>query len=128
MLRGLIELSLAQRVFMLLVSLFIAGAGAYAFRTILIDAFPNIAPVQVKMIRKAPVTTPEEVEARLTAGVTKLRPQDWNSGDRLWVVEAVAPFGGAEEMVKDLKANVFPDKVLRYVATGPSGVPDMRTA
>jgi cytolysin-activating lysine-acyltransferase len=33
----------------------------------------------------------DEVEARLVQGVTRLRPQDWKSGDRLWVVEAIAP-------------------------------------
>ena len=61
MLRRLIEFSLTQRVFMLLVYALVAGAGIYAFRTIPIDAFPDISPVQVKMILKAPGMTPEEV-------------------------------------------------------------------
>ncbi len=65
MLRRLIEFSLTQRVFMLLVSALVAGMGAYAFKTIPIDAFPNISPVQVKMILKAPGMTPEEVETRV---------------------------------------------------------------
>ncbi len=65
MLRRLIEFSLTQRVFVLLVSALVAGAGGYAFRTIPIDAFPNISPVQVKMILKAPGMTPEEVETRV---------------------------------------------------------------
>lgn len=65
MLRRLIEFSLTQRVFILLVYALVAGAGAYAFRTIPIDAFPNISPVQVKMILKAPGMTPEEVETRV---------------------------------------------------------------
>ncbi len=34
------------------------------------------------------------------------------------VVEVIAPFGGAEEMVRDLKAKVFPDRELKYVALG----------
>ncbi|XSG82117.1 MAG: efflux RND transporter permease subunit [Methyloligella sp. ZOD6] len=65
MLRRLIEFSLTQRVFMLLVYALVAGAGIYAFRTIPIDAFPDISPVQVKMILKAPGMTPEEVETRV---------------------------------------------------------------
>ncbi|MEQ1669523.1 MAG: efflux RND transporter permease subunit, partial [Hyphomicrobium sp.] len=65
MLRRLIEFSLTQRVFMLLIYTLVAAAGAYAFRTIPIDAFPNISPVQVKMILKAPGMTPEEVETRV---------------------------------------------------------------
>ena len=66
-------------------------------------------------------TVDEEVEQRLTAGTTRLRPQDWKSGDRLWVVEVIAPFGGAEEMVKDLKAKVFPQRELKFLAVGAQG-------
>jgi cobalt-zinc-cadmium resistance protein CzcA len=65
MLRRLIEFSLTQRVFLLLVSAAVAGLGGYAYSTIPIDAFPNISPVQVKMILKAPGMTPEEVETRV---------------------------------------------------------------
>ena len=65
MLCRLIEFSLTQRVFMLLLYALVAGAGVYAFRTIPIDAFPDISPVQVKMILKAPGMTPEEVETRV---------------------------------------------------------------
>lgn len=65
MLRRLIAFSLTQRIFMLLLAALVAGLGAYAFKTIPIDAFPNISPVQVKMILKAPGMTPEEVETRV---------------------------------------------------------------
>lgn len=69
MLRRLIEFSLTQRLFMLLVYGLLAGGGAFAFRTIPIDAFPNISPVQVKMIMKAPGMTPEEVETRVVTPI-----------------------------------------------------------
>jgi cobalt-zinc-cadmium resistance protein CzcA len=65
MLRRLIDFSLTQRIFMLLVAGLVAAVGGYAFRTIPIDAFPNVSPVQVKMILKAPGMTPEEVESRV---------------------------------------------------------------
>ncbi|WP_296201651.1 CusA/CzcA family heavy metal efflux RND transporter [uncultured Hyphomicrobium sp.] len=65
MLDRLISFSLTQRVFSLLLAGAVAAAGAWAFRTIPIDAFPNISPVQVKMILKAPGMTPEEVETRV---------------------------------------------------------------
>ena len=67
MLSRLVEFSLTQRVFTLLVAFAIAALGSYAFRTIPIDAFPNISPVQVKLIMKAPGMTPEEVETRVIA-------------------------------------------------------------
>jgi cobalt-zinc-cadmium resistance protein CzcA len=67
MLRRLVEFSLSQRLFALLVAVLIAAAGAYAFLRMPIDAFPNIAQVQVKLILKAPGMTPAEVETRVVA-------------------------------------------------------------
>jgi cytolysin-activating lysine-acyltransferase len=63
----------------------------------------------------------EEVEERLKTGTSRLRPQDWKSGDRLWVVEVIAPFGGAEEMVKDLKAKVFKDREVKFLGLTREG-------
>ncbi len=40
----------------------------------------------------------------------------------------IAPFGGAEEMVRDLKAKLFPDRELKYVALGAGGKMEVRTA
>jgi cobalt-zinc-cadmium resistance protein CzcA len=65
MLRRLIEFSLSQRLFTLLIAGLLAIGGGYALSRIPIDAFPNIAQVQVKIILKAPGMTPEEVEARV---------------------------------------------------------------
>src|SRR5664279_698342 len=65
MLRRLVEFSLSQRLFTLLIAGLLAMGGGYALSRIPIDAFPNIAQVQVKIILKAPGMTPEEVEARV---------------------------------------------------------------
>jgi cytolysin-activating lysine-acyltransferase len=65
--------------------------------------------------------TDEEVAKRLAAGTTKLRPQDWKSGKELWVVEAIAPFGGAEAMIQNLKEQVFAEKKLRYLTMSVTG-------
>jgi cytolysin-activating lysine-acyltransferase len=66
-------------------------------------------------------TVNAEVEERLAAGTSRLRPQDWKSGAALWVVEVIAPFGGAEEMVKDLKAKVFAGREMKFLAVGAKG-------
>ncbi len=58
----------------------------------------------------------EEVEGRLSTGNAKLRPQDWKSGDKLWVVDVIAPFGGIDEMLKDLKEKVFPTEEFKFLA------------
>lgn len=60
MLRRLIEFSLTQRAFILILAGLTAALGGYAFRTLPIDAFPNVSPVQVKMILKAPGMTPRK--------------------------------------------------------------------
>jgi heavy metal efflux system protein len=64
-LRKLIEFALSQRAFTLFAAGVVAALGVYGFLSIPIDAFPNIAPVQVKIILKAPGMTPEEVETRV---------------------------------------------------------------
>jgi len=65
----------------------------------------------------------DEVEARLVSGSARMRPQDWNCGDKLWIVEVVAPFGGTDEMLTDLKGKVFPDREMRFrTVEGGKGV------
>lgn len=69
MLATLIQFALTQRVFALLITLMLAGAGYQAALHLPIDAFPDVSPTQVKIIIKAPGMTPEEVEARITTPV-----------------------------------------------------------
>jgi len=69
-----------------------------------------------------------EVAGRLAQGVSRLRPQDWKSGAavseaerQLWIVDVVAPFGGAEDMVRELKAKVFPGREVYYARMDATG-------
>lgn len=66
MLGNVIRFSLTQRVFVLIVSVFLFLAGASAWFALPIDAFPEISPTQVKVILKAPGMTAEEIEAQVT--------------------------------------------------------------
>ncbi len=65
MLTRLVQFALAQRLFVLLVGLLLAGAGWYSFTNLPIDAFPDVSSTQVKIIMKAPGMTPEEIETRI---------------------------------------------------------------
>lgn len=67
MLGRLVEFSLTQRVLVLVAAAGLALAGALAFLALPVDAYPDIAPAQVKLILKAPGMTPEEVESRVVA-------------------------------------------------------------
>ncbi|MDA9430994.1 efflux RND transporter permease subunit [Bradyrhizobium sp. CCBAU 51627] len=69
MLRRLVAFALSQRLFVVLSVLLLIGAGAVLLPGLPIDAFPDVSPVQVKIIMKAPGLTPEEVEQRITVPV-----------------------------------------------------------
>lgn len=69
MLAKLIQFALTQRLLVLILTLGIAAAGALAYQSLPIDAFPDVSSTQVKIIVKAPGMTPEEVEARITAPI-----------------------------------------------------------
>ncbi|MEN1929422.1 CusA/CzcA family heavy metal efflux RND transporter [Luteimonas sp. MJ250] len=65
MLSRLIAWSLSQRLLVALAAFALAFAGVVAWRGLPVDAFPDIAPTQVKLILKAPGMTPGEVEQRV---------------------------------------------------------------
>lgn len=69
MLRNLVEISLSSRLFILLLSAIVAGLGLLSFLRLPVDAYPDIAQAQVKIILKAPGMTPEEVETRVIAPI-----------------------------------------------------------
>ncbi|HPU16576.1 MAG TPA: efflux RND transporter permease subunit, partial [Polymorphobacter sp.] len=69
MLRQLVALSLSYRALVLALAIVVAGLGAWAFTKLPVDAYPNIAQTQVKLILKAPGMTPEEVESRVIAPI-----------------------------------------------------------
>lgn len=69
MLRALAAWSLSYRLLVLALSVVTAALGAWAFSTLPVDAYPDIAQTQVKIILKAPGMTPEEVETRIIAPI-----------------------------------------------------------
>ena len=62
----LIEISLRRPFFILTLAGFLTLIGVYSFRTISIDAFPDVTSVLVQVITKAPGLSPEEVERLVT--------------------------------------------------------------
>ena len=65
MLSRFVAWSLSQRLLITLAACALALAGLVAWRGLPVDAFPDIAPTQVKLILKAPGMTPGEVEQRV---------------------------------------------------------------
>ena len=69
MLERLVAFALSQRLFVALGAVLLIGAGIVLLPGLPIDAFPDVSPIQVKLIMKAPGLTPEEVEQRITVPV-----------------------------------------------------------
>ena len=66
MVSRLLDISLRQRMLVIILALIIAAGGLYAFRTIPIDAFPDVTSVLVQVVTKAPGLSPAEVERLVT--------------------------------------------------------------
>jgi cytolysin-activating lysine-acyltransferase len=63
----------------------------------------------------------EETEQRLEAGAHKLRPDEWKGGDRAWLIEVVAPFGGHDEILADMSKNIFAGETFKYHSVNDAG-------
>lgn len=68
-----------------------------------------------------------EVEQRLAGGGYKLRESDWRSGERTWLVDLVAPFGGAEQMLEDLCRSALAEHRFSFVRRSADGRAEIAT-
>ncbi|MBS0182669.1 MAG: efflux RND transporter permease subunit [Nitrospira sp.] len=66
MLASILEFSLRQRVLVVALTCLLGAGGFYAFRTIAIDAFPDVTTVLVQVVTKAPGLSPAEIERLVT--------------------------------------------------------------
>jgi cytolysin-activating lysine-acyltransferase len=63
----------------------------------------------------------EEVEKRLAVGITKLQPKDWNSGDRLYIIDIISPFASQQEVLTQLNNNQLKDKEVKILSPKKDG-------
>lgn len=55
----------------------------------------------------------------------QLSAKDWNSGDQIWLIDVLTPFGGASDVLQDLRTKVFPGQEVHQLLpleTGSSKV------
>jgi len=62
----------------------------------------------------------DEVNERLKAGIIRLQPAEWRSGTHPWIIDVVAPFGGAEQAVANVVKDVFGGKVVPVAGGKPA--------
>lgn len=63
----------------------------------------------------------EEVDKRLSSGINRLAPNEWNSGENLWLVDIIAPLGGVEHLLSELKSRYFPNEPMKVIVTSENG-------
>jgi len=63
----------------------------------------------------------EEAETGFIAGTRKMVADDWKAGDRLWLMDVLAPFGHAATVTTALRANALADghSEVRFRRTRP---------
>jgi hemolysin-activating ACP:hemolysin acyltransferase len=68
----------------------------------------------------------EETEARLLARLWPLTLEDWHCGERCWIIDLIAPFGGMRRIYRKLEtffADNFQVECVRWLRTTNQGVP-----
>lgn len=62
-----------------------------------------------------------DVEERLKRGIRRLAPLEWTSGENLWLIDFIVPFGGKEAALADLREKVFKDKKAKTLRPASDG-------
>lgn len=52
----------------------------------------------------------------------QLTAADWASGDQVWLIDVFTPFGGAQDVLKDLRENVLAGQIVHQLVPAPNSV------
>lgn len=61
----------------------------------------------------------DAIDQRLRSGTPCIAPNEWQSGEHLWLVDVVTPFGKTEEMIEELRNAQFPDMKISALLPDP---------
>ncbi len=61
------------------------------------------------------------VESAKAGRMGRIAPNEWKSGDQLWLIDFLAPFGGGDEMVKELREKIFEGRKIRTLQPALDG-------
>lgn len=62
----------------------------------------------------------DEIDQRLRGGEPRIAPHEWQSGENLWMVDMVAPFGHLDEMFDDLRKGQLEGKKITALLPDPN--------
>ncbi len=63
----------------------------------------------------------EEAAQRYRQAPHHLMPSDWKSGEQVWLVDVFTPYGGAQDLLKDLREKVLPGQVIHQLVPAGAG-------
>jgi cytolysin-activating lysine-acyltransferase len=63
----------------------------------------------------------EDVAQRYAQAPHHLTASDWKSGEQIWIVDLCTPFGGIQEVMKDLREIVFAGQEIHQFTLGENG-------
>lgn len=63
----------------------------------------------------------DKAEKRISEGLGRVAPAEWRSGANLWIIDLIAPFGGDDKMINELKKSVFKGQSFKYPKVTPDG-------
>ncbi len=66
-----------------------------------------------------------QVAQRFRQPPHRLAPAEWNSGEQVWLVDLLAPFGGSQDVLKDLRKNVLRGQPLHQLVLGNDPQPEV---
>ncbi len=66
MINRIVQFSLQQRFLVILMTVFVAVAGAFSFKRMPVDAYPDLSPTMVELITQWPGHAAEEIERLVT--------------------------------------------------------------
>lgn len=69
----------------------------------------------------------DAVGKRYLEGPHHLTAADWKSGDQIWIIDMLTPFGGAAEVLKELRETVFAGKAIHQLMPDADGQAKMLT-
>lgn len=63
----------------------------------------------------------DEAAARYSIRPNHLTMSDWKSGDQVWIIDLFTPFGGAQDVMKDLREVIFKGVAIHQLVPTENG-------
>src|SRR5208337_3563031 len=89
MIHRIVQFALQQRFLVLMLTVLIVVAGAWSFRQMPVDAYPDLSPPMVELITQWPGHAAEEVERLITVPVER----GMNGIPRIAVIRSISLYG-----------------------------------